>query len=426
MKSSAHFKHLLISDLSGVERAKTIWCENGGVNTHSAGWIPSNALITCFGDLAPSEIPEVGDVKLVEMNEYLVTLNQPQHTSAARFGICAIENLDQTPWHSCLRSQLEKAIKRLEETFGIRLRVGLEQEFYLIDSKRNQLNAYSLQSFFEEEDFLEILGTSLNNAGLGLKSLHAENGVAQYELTFKPDNPLKACDHLILAKSISRWSAIKMGRRISFSPLISKEKVGSGLHVHFSLCDKDGTNINAGENKQLTPQAGSFISGILKHLNALTAFSSPSFISGLRYQPPRWTAYFNNFAVQDRKAAVRQTYLGEGTEPFHFEFRTADAAASPYLVLSALIHAGCNGLEKKLNPPKSLTTHQLLKELPEGIGRLPTTLKESLNALIQDEILMKCFPEELIQQYLENKNHELTIAEKLEGNELFERYSQSY
>ena len=426
MKSSAHFKHLLISDLSGVERAKTIWCENGGVNTHSAGWIPSNALITCFGDLAPSEIPEVGDVKLVEMNEYLVTLNQPQHTSAARFGICAIENLDQTPWHSCLRSQLEKAIKRLEETFGIRLRVGLEQEFYLIDSKRNQLNAYSLQSFFEEEDFLEILGTSLNNAGLGLKSLHAENGVAQYELTFKPDNPLKACDHLILAKSISRWSAIKMGRRISFSPLISKEKVGSGLHVHFSLCDKDGTNINAGENKQLTPQAGSFISGILKHLNALTAFSSPSFISGLRYQPPRWTAYFNNFAVQDRKAAVRQTYLGEGTEPFHFEFRTADAAASPYLVLSALIHAGCNGLEKKLDLPKSLITHQLLKELPEGIARLPKTLKESLNALIQDEILMKCFPEELIQQYLENKNYELTIAEKLDGNELFERYSQIY
>ena len=217
-----------------------------------------------------------------------------------------------------------------------------------------------------------------------------------------------------------------MGRKISFSPLISKDKVGSGLHVHFSLCDKDGTNINAGENKQLTPQAGSFISGILKHLNALTAFSSPSFISGLRYQPPRWTAYFNNFAVQDRKAAVRQTYLGEGTEPFHFEFRTADAAASPYLVLSAFIHAGCNGLEKKLNPPKSLTTHQLLKELPEGIGRLPKTLKESLNALIQDEILMKCFPEELIQQYFENKNHELTIAEKLEGNELFERYSQSY
>ena len=144
MKSSAHFKHLLISDLSGVERAKTIWCENGEVNSHSAGWIPSNALITCFGDLAPSEMPEVGDVKLVEINENLVNLNQSPHTSAAKFSICAIENLDQTPWHSCLRSQLEKAIKRLEETFGIQLRVGLEQEFYLIDSTRNHLNAYCL------------------------------------------------------------------------------------------------------------------------------------------------------------------------------------------------------------------------------------------------------------------------------------------
>ena len=87
MKSSSHFKHLLISDFSGVERAKTIWCENGGVNSQSAGWIPSNALITCFGDLAPSEMPEVGDVKLVEMNEYLVTLNQLQHPTAAKFSI---------------------------------------------------------------------------------------------------------------------------------------------------------------------------------------------------------------------------------------------------------------------------------------------------------------------------------------------------
>ena len=167
MKSSAHFKHLLISDLSGVERAKTIWCENGEVNSHSAGWIPSNALITCFGDLAPSEMPEVGDVKLVEINENLVTLNQLSHTSAAKFSICAIENLDQTPWHSCLRSQLEKAIKRLEETFGIQLRVGLEQEFYLIDSTRNHLNAYSLQSFFEEEDFC-VCGGSVDDKHVGV------------------------------------------------------------------------------------------------------------------------------------------------------------------------------------------------------------------------------------------------------------------
>ena len=150
-----------------------------------------------------------------------------------------------------------------------------------------------------------------------------------------------------------------MKRRITYSPLVSENKVGSGLHVHFSICDREGTNINADANHQISKQAGAFLSGILKHLNALIAFTSPSLISGMRYQPPRWTAYFNNFALQDRKAAIRQTYLGDGPEPFHFEFRTADATASPYLVLSALIHAGCNGIEEELTPPQSHLTNDL-------------------------------------------------------------------
>ena len=132
------------------------------------------------------------------------------------------------------------------------------------------------------------------------KSLHSENGVAQFELTFAPEDPLKACDELVLAKCISRLCAVKMKRRITFSPLVSEDKVGSGLHLHFSICNRDGTNINANENQLVSQKAGAFLSGILKHLNALTAFTSPSFISGLRYKPPRWTAYFNNFAIQDR------------------------------------------------------------------------------------------------------------------------------
>tara|TARA_B100001750_G_scaffold237467_1_gene242629 strand:- start:662 stop:1942 length:1281 start_codon:yes stop_codon:yes gene_type:complete len=426
MKKNSYFKHLLVSDLSGVERAKTVWCENGDNSLQTAGWIPSNALITCFGDLAPSKMPEVGDVNLVEISELPVMLNHKEQTSETRFSICAIENLDHTPWACCLRSQLEKAMKRLEKSFGLQLRIGLEQEFYLMDSSREILNAYSLKSFFEEENFLETLAKSLESSGLELKSLHSENGVAQYELTFSPENPLNACDHLVLAKSISRWCAVKMGRMITFSPLISKEKVGSGLHVHFSLCDQDGININEDEKHQISQTAGAFLSGILKHLNALTAFTSPSFISGLRYQPPRWTAYFNNFAIQDRKAAIRQTFLGDGLETFHFEFRTADAAASPYLVLSSLIHAGCNGLDQQISPPKSLMTHELLKEMPEGISRLPITLHESLNKLKMDETLMKSFPDELMQHYLENKYFELKIAEKYEGKELFQLYSQCY
>jgi len=427
MKKHPHFMHLLVTDLSGVERAKTVWCKDEvDASLPTAGWIPSNALITCFGDLAPSKKPEVGDVNLVPVKEQSVFLKLPEQSNETGFSVCNIENLDQTPWACCLRGQLECSTKRLDEEFGLKLRIGLEQEFYLLDSTRESLNAYSLVSFFEEEEFLDTLARSMEATGIGLKSLHAENGVAQYELTFAPEEPLKACDQLVLAKSISRLCAVKMKRRITYSPLVSENKVGSGLHVHFSICDRKGTNINADANHQISKQAGAFLSGILKHLNALIAFTSPSLISGMRYQPPRWTAYFNNFALQDRKAAIRQTCLGDGPEPFHFEFRTADAAASPYLVLSALIHAGCNGIEEELTPPQSHLTNDLLNELPEGISRLPLNLQESLDSLVNDAGLIRCFPNELIENYLDNKNFEQKIAQHFEPEELFQRYSQCY
>lgn len=425
MKKDKHFIHLVVSDLSGVERAKTILSQDYA-SPLTAGWIPSNALITCFGDLTPSNKPELGDVNLVSVDERLVSLKLLEKTIETGFSVCSIENLDHSPWECCLRSQLESAIKRMYECFGLKLRIGLEQEFYMLDTSRESLNAYSLHSFLEEEDFLNFLAQSIESAGIGLKSVHSENGVGQFELTFAPVDPLKACDDLILAKCIGRLCSLKMRRRITFSPLISENKVGSGLHVHFSICNRDGSNINADEHHEVSQKAGAFLSGILKHLKAVIALTSPSVISCKRYQPPRWTAYFNNYGIQDRKAAIRQTSLGDGPEPFHFEFRTADASASPYLVLSALIHAGCNGLEQDLCPPESHITDDLLNGSTKRISKLPQTLKESLEALVNDSILMHCFPEQLMENYLKLKHFELKITENTEPEDLFQRYNQCY
>ena len=156
MKEDKHFIHLVVSDLSGVERAKTILSQDPYVSPLTAGWIPSNVLITCFGDLTPSDKPELGDVNLVSVNERSVSLKLLERTIETGFSVCSIENLDRSPWECCLRSQLVSAIKRLDESFGLKLRIGLEQEFYMLDTSRESLNAYSLHSFFEEENFLNI------------------------------------------------------------------------------------------------------------------------------------------------------------------------------------------------------------------------------------------------------------------------------
>ena len=352
MKQNNPFVHLYISDLSGVERGKTLVSPRRDKGKLcKVGWIPSNAYITCFGDPAPSEAPEVGDVLLSPTGEGPVSIVREQINLDTQLQLCEIEELDGKPWHCCLRNQLREAVNHLKSLYGLELIIGMEQEFYMPNSGRGNLNAYSIRSFFEEEEFLQHYAETLLQAGINLKSIHSENGASQYELTLGASPPLAAADQMVLAKIIIKLCAMKTGKKITFSPVISDDAVGSGLHIHFSLIDKNGTCVNSAHDETVGPQAGSFISGILNHLRSLLALTSPSAISPLRYHPPRWTAYYDNFGIQDRKAAVRLTKTGDDPGRIHFEFRTADATASPYLALSAMINAGMAGLKNKLAAP---------------------------------------------------------------------------
>ncbi|GIS37231.1 MAG: hypothetical protein Ct9H90mP9_2610 [Pseudomonadota bacterium] len=108
---------------------------------------------------------------------------------------------------------------------------------------------------------------------------------------------------------------------LTFSPIVSSVTIGSGLHVHFSLQDLEGRERNSIDGARISVPAGAFLAGILGNLPSLTAFNSPSLISAERYSPPRWTAYFNNLGMMDRRAAIPITRLGSGSPNIHFELR---------------------------------------------------------------------------------------------------------
>ena len=70
--------------------------------------------------------------------------------------------------------------------------------------------------------------------------------------------------------------------------------------------------------------------------------TAPSAISYERLKPHRWSAAFNNLGLHDREASLRICPITtEDTEStarqFNFEFRAADAAASPYLALAGAV-----------------------------------------------------------------------------------------
>jgi glutamine synthetase len=418
---------LFISDLSGRMRGKSVPLQGSeSLLKEGVGWIPANAVLTCFGPMAKVENDALGELRLIPAEEKPNSFFHKELKIAQNWWIGKIVRMDGFPWECCLRSQLESAMGLFRERFKLELQVGLEQEFYLTGGK-DQLNTNSLEAFWEASDFLKIYAECLDSAGIAFKSLHAENGPGQYELSLPKMDPLQATDQLIMAKAIGRHCAFKMQENLTFSPIINTVTIGSGLHVHFSLKDLEGRDRNSVDGVRISMPAGAFLAGILGNLPSLTAFNSPSLISSERYSPPRWSAYFNNLGMMDRRAAIRITRLGSGSPDIHFELRTADACASPYLVLSSMIYAGIEGLGREMPCPPMHSTDELLSGLTiPGIERLPDSLEKSLGNLLENEALLSYFPAEFIDAYLTNKRHEITLSKDFKGQELYDQYIKCY
>lgn len=177
------------------------------------------------------------------------------------------------------------------------------------------------------------------------------------------------------------------------------------------------------------------MAGILKYVGSFVALVAPSVISYARLTPHRWSAAFNNLGFRDREAAVRICPVSAKDEAgkarqLHFEFRAADAAADPHLLLATLVRAGLQGIREGLRPPApsqddlSQLSAEVLAE--RGIARLPTTLEEALAALDRDATVRSWFPAGFVDIYLAHKRGEIAhLAGKSEAA-VFDAYAGAY
>lgn len=171
---------------------------------------------------------------------------------------------------------------------------------------------------------------------------------------------LRAADQAIALREITRAVARAFGHHASFSPVIGPENVGNGVHVHLSFWDQDGKpqTYDPDGPAGLSKHAGAAAGGIVKFVPEYVALTSASALSFLRLQLHRWSAAFASLAVQDREAGLRvcpvsATETARIAQQYNYEYRAVDAAASPWLTLSALMHAAATGIELDLPCPTS-------------------------------------------------------------------------
>lgn len=90
------------------------------------------------------------------------------------------------------------------------------------------------------------------------------------------------------------------------------------------------------------------------------------------------------------------------------EFRTPDPSCNPYLAYAAMLMAGLDGIQNRIDPgePMDKDIYGLDPEELKNIPRLPGSLEDSLKALDADhEFLLKgdVFTEDVIETWIHYK-----------------------
>jgi glutamine synthetase len=325
------------------------------------------------------------------------------------------------PWSCCPRGFLKRALAALAAENGLSLRAAFEQECVYTGVIDEPGAPYSMGAFRRQGAFGGALLAAIRAQGIEPDSFLAEYGPRQYELTIGPTAGVRAADEAVITRELTRAVAARLGYQAILSPMITPTGVGNGTHIHFSLWDADDhpvTHDPAGPGG-LSPVAESFVSGILFHTPMLSALTAPSPPSYMRLKPGRWAPSVADLGVQDRGSSLRICPNVADTpermaRSYNVEYRVADASASPYLALGALVWAGLDGIRQR----RTLAT-------TPGAA-LAGTLPEAIDLLAASSSAREWMGAELHDAYLMFKRAEIAGLDSLDDDAICERYAAIY
>jgi len=258
------------------------------------------------------------------------------------------------------------------------------------------------------------ISSLLAEVGIGLKYHHHETGGGgQHEIEVKFSPLLKMADQSMMTKHIVKNESFRHGRSATFMPKPLFNEPGSGLHVHQYLADSNGSLFFDESGPARFSELGRFyIGGMLKHVDALLAFTNPSTNSFKRLVPGFEAPVGGTYSVANRTACIRIPGYQRDPGMMRFEFRPGDGTMNPYLGYAAMLMAGLDGIRNKIDP--GLPLDQNLDTLsPEELARihmLPTSLNKALNALEADyDFLLEggVFTEDLLENWVKLKRDEV-------------------
>ena len=394
---------------------------------------------------------EIHESDMILLPDPSTAVVDPFHEQATLSMVCnVIDPITREPYTRDPRYVAEKAESYLAST-GIAdaCYVGPEAEFFIFDSVRFEQTVNrafyevdSAEGFWntadpgngranlgyklrQKEGYFPVppgdsqgdvrarMVTTMEDMGISCEFHHhevASGGQAEIDMRF--NSLLHMGDQLQLYKYVVKNVAARAGKTVTFMPKPLFEENGSGMHVHQSLWKGD-ENVMYDFNGygQLSREALNYIAGLLEHAPAILAFCAPTTNSYRRLVPGYEAPVNLVYSQRNRSAAVRIPVYSASPKAKRLEFRPPDPTANPYLAFAAMLMAGLDGIQRRLDPglPVDADLYELPDEELAKIATVPGSLADAIDALERDhEFLLKggVFTEDLIETWIEYKRKE--------------------
>jgi len=322
------------------------------------------------------------------------------------------------------RAILKRQVARARE-MGFEPMMATELEFYLFDNSYESLRSggfgglipvsgynedYHIFQTTKEEEVMRAVRNGLYGAGIPVENSKGEADAGQAEINYRYSDALDTADNHTIIKQAVKEIAWAKGRSVTFMAKYDTAKAGSAAHVHQSLRATDGARVfrDPDDPHGMSATMKHFVAGQLAAAEEMMVFLAPYVNSYKRFCVGLFAPTKAVWSSDNRTAGFR--ICGEGTGAVRVECRIPGADANPYLACAALLAAGLDGIERKL---------QLEPEMKgdiyhaANVREVPKTLREAAARLKGSTLFRRAFGDEVVDHYHHAAEWEIAESDRV-------------
>ncbi len=342
-----------------------------------ASWLERSAIVIC-------DVVDEESASPVSVAPRQVLRRQAERARALGYQAMGASELEFFAFRESYTSAREKGYAGLQ-TFG------------------SYVEDYHILQGTQIEPLVGAIRRHLDASGIPVEFSKGEWGPGQQEINLRYCELIEMADRHVLYKNAAKEIAAAQGLAITFMAKWDQAMAGNSMHVHTSLWDAEqpGTAVFAadatpipGTRIQASPVFRHWLGGLIEHARDITLFLAPYVNSYKRFVAGTFAPTAIGWAFDNRTAGFR--VVGRGSS-LRTECRIPGADANPYVAFAALLAAGIDGIERKLEPPEMFEGNLYAAD---ELSQVPRTLGEAIEAAESSDMLRKAFGDDVLDHYL--------------------------